>query len=100
MVSVERTSKSEQILLKNYSLEIHPLQDKKEKNGQTRGSWQFLIIYGYKKIFSYLFLLLISLHYFSSANSSITRLTYFRHYQGVYCFLTGMSLPPEIKKMQ
>ena len=49
MVSIERASKSEQTLLKYYSLKINRLRDTKEKNCQARGLRQFLIRYDYKK---------------------------------------------------
>ena len=69
MVSIKRTSQSEQTLLKYYSLKINRLGDTEKKNCQTKGSCQFLISYDYKRIivllgkseFSYLLLLFISL---------------------------------------
>ena len=50
MVSIQRALKSEQTVLKHYSLKINRLRDTEGKNCQTRGSCQFLISYDYKKI--------------------------------------------------
>ena len=49
MVSIERASKSEQTLLKHYSLKINRFRDRGKKNCQTRESSHFLISYDYKK---------------------------------------------------
>ena len=80
MVSLERASKSDQTLLKHYSLKINRLRDTEKKKSQTRGSCQFLISYDYKKYPSTFFTINFFI-LFRHLKFLITRLTYFKHWK-------------------
>ena len=64
MVSIKRALKSEQTLLKYYSLKINRLRDTGGKHCQTRGRVSFLLAMITKNILLLTLLLLISSYYF------------------------------------
>ena len=59
------------------------------------GSCKFSVSYDYKK---YSPTFTINLLYYCNILHFLITVTYVRYQEGVYCFLAGLSLPPDIKK--